>query len=195
MSAYKPPHLRNPIVEQPPRMPQRSYNNSFKTRQKSQWDIQREEAAKQKEQDEKAREEKRLRGLEMNDENFPTLGNATTSTSGWAGRKFSELVSEWKEEDDRTKEEDEILNSNEHDVFVLPKFTNLHRFEEPEDIVEEVSSSKQVDDEWTTVKSKKNRKPKPLPSEEQDNFEEQENNDTVWSEERQEHETCWDERP
>jgi hypothetical protein len=195
MSAYKPPHLRNPIVEQPPRMPQRSYNNSFKTRQKSHWDIQREEAAKQKEQEEKAKEEKRLRGLEMNDENFPTLGNATTSTSGWAGRKFSELVSEWKEEEDRLKEEDEILNNNEHDVFVLPKFTNMHRFEEPEDVVEEISPIKQVEDEWITVKSKKNRKPKALVSEEHDNFEEQENNDTVWSEERQEHETCWDERP
>ena len=198
MSAYKPPHLRNPMAEQPPRMPQRSsYNKNFKPRQKSFWDQQREEAAKQKEQEDKQKEENRLRGLEMNEENFPTLGNPNTSSYGWNGRKFSELATEWKEEDDRLKDYQlNSKNTEDSDIFVLPKFTNIHRFEEPEDTQEETKLVPQVEDEWTVVKSRKNRKSKtPNNTEESNNFDEIENDDTVWAEERQEHETCWDERP
>ena len=171
------------------RRPRPSNNKGF-------WERQREQEQKAKEEEQKLLEEKRIRALEMNEENFPVLGNPGAKTTSWGGRKFSELASEWKEEQDKIVEE-EALNSTRGEVredFVLPRFMTNRRFEEPEDVVEEPKPLPSPDDEWTVVSNRKVRKPKPIIDDEFEAHDEvDETGETVWDA-PEEHETCWDER-
>lgn len=176
-----------------PRSEQRSQRPS---NQKSYWERQRQEQQKAKEEEQKLLEEKRLKSLEMNEDNFPVLGNPPAKSSGWDGRKFSELASEWKEEQDKLIDENTMNNVKDEirEDFVLPRFMTTRRFEEPEDVVDEPKTVTPVEDEWTVVSHKKVRKPKPIID---DEFDEQaevdDNGETVWDG-PEEHETCWDER-
>jgi hypothetical protein len=190
MSKYVAPHLRDNT------MPRSEQRRTRPSNQKTYWDRQREIEQKTKDEEEKLVEKKRIESLEMTEENFPALGNSSTKTTGWGGRKFSELASEWKEEDDKLIET-ETMNSVREDTredFVLPRFMTTRRFEEPEDVAEEPKPASPVDDEWTVVSHRKVRKPKPIIDDEFDQRDEvNENGDTVWDA-PEEHETCWDER-
>jgi hypothetical protein len=194
---YVPPHLRNqqPKERHPPR---RQYD-------KPHWQIEKEKAEAEAEEKRKEAE----RGLERTEENFPALGSSDIRPLGWvkdSGRKFTQLVSEWKEEEDKRKEEEEFENrrseSNTY-AFTLPKFHTMGRFGEPEDEIEDDQVEQQLvvnpqteDDGWVLVE-KKFRKPKSEKTFEEfekdmEKIDDQED-DTVWGA-PEEHETCWDER-
>lgn len=114
---------------------------------KARWEIEKEEA-------ERKRQEEIARGLERTEENFPQLGNATAKTLSWGGRKFTDLVNEWKEEDDKKKsleeKPEEGYFEKEYEEFVMPKFQPTHRYYEPEPVPEE-KPAVQEDDGWVTV--------------------------------------------
>jgi hypothetical protein len=129
------------------------------------------------------------------EDNFPVLGNGAPRSS-WIGRKFSQLATEWNHEDEKRKEDAENVKTQRHDyTVVLPRFQNIRKFEEPEDIELNAPLSETPDDGWKRVERKKTQsKPKERTFEEYDKEEENhdQNNETVWD--VPEHETCWDER-
>lgn len=167
------------------RAPRRQFEKPF-------WQIEKEKA----EQEAIEKQKEIERGLEDTEQNFPTLGVAGIK-SGWSGtRKFTELVSEWKADEDKKKEEEEAektLGYKNDTGFVLPQFNNVRRFEEPEEVIEEAEQP--AEDEWTRVDHRKYRKPKAEKTFEEDEFDddEGEHDDTVWGG-QEEHQTCWDDR-
>jgi hypothetical protein len=179
-----------------------------------QWkkDLEAAKLAKQKQ------EEDLVKGMVMNDTNFPPLSSADKSSSGvvW-NKKFSTLASEWKTDAERHAEEEKIkmefhksqdLASNATDTasgtaalppkaFKLPQFTNAHRYveEEAEDDEAGKPAAAGVDDNtWTLVDTNKLRRKKTFEEmEEQGSLTPDE--DGVWKDDLPaEHETCWDER-
>lgn len=107
---------------------------------------------------------------EMNDTNFPALGEVPKKVTVWGGTKsFAELASEWKEKqetDELMKQHEEEKKSQQPTYYrqnvPLPKFHNVRRFVEPEDD-EEVAKpvNKKEDDEgWTVVDRTKVRREK-----------------------------------
>lgn len=168
------------------RAPRRQFEKPF-------WQIEKEKA----EQEAIEKQKEMERGLEDTEQNFPTLGVAGIK-SGWSGtRKFTELVSEWKADEDKKKEDEETektLGYKNDTGFVLPQFNNVRRFEEPEEVLDE-EEEKPAEDSWTRVDHKKYRKPKAEKTFEEDEFDEDdgEHDDTVWGG-QEEHQTCWDDR-
>lgn len=129
---------------------------------------------------------------EKTEENFPVLVASTTPLrNATSSRKFNELASDWQLEDDIRKEQEQLekANGNKPNAFVLPKFRSVKRFSEPEDIEPEVKPPKQ-DDEWTTVNTRKPRKPRSERRIEEDTEQPTIEDDTVW--EAPEEESCWD---
>ena len=214
--SYVPPHMRNKqsTSDSTPKNMERSSAFHKERRQprrpyeKPQWQIEKENADAEQE----TKLDKQRRGMENTEENFPSLGFPFEKTVTWSGeRKFTELASEWKESNDKQKEEEQVertrSENNEYtNTFILPRFRNIHRFEEPEDqdilIEKEIdNANKNIDDNdgWTVVE-RKNRKSKrektleELDAEYQKSQEEDDIKDeTVWGA-PEEHETCWDER-
>lgn len=188
--------------------PKRRYPNIPRDRQQRRY-IPRNDIL-QKQQQEQEQQLEFQKKMEDTPENFPALGQISTSeNSVWGGNKsFAQLASEWKQEEDKTEimkriEEKEQDKTN----FAIPKFNNIHRFTEeiPQqyqefDEVEEVSKqdiAKNEEDEWVTVTSRKQRKPKrELTIEEKFPDPEDQNGNSVWNEdfEKQEYETCWDDK-
>jgi hypothetical protein len=171
--AYVPPHLRNKKQQEVPRS-----NSSRYERPRSPTPVPSPVA-------------------KLVEDSFPVLGNGTQRSS-WIGRKFADLASEWNEDDERRKEDAEIIKAQQrHDyTVVLPRFQNIRKFEEPEDMEVEASRSNEDSaDGWKTIERKKpQQKPRDKTFEEYEKEEEKkdENDDTVWD--IPEHETCWDER-
>jgi hypothetical protein len=194
--SYIAPHLRN---QQP-----KERHSSRRQYDKPHWQIEKEKAEAEAEEKRKEAE----RGLERTEENFPALGSSDIRPLGWvkdSGRKFTQLVSEWKEEEDKLKEDEEFENrrseSNTY-AFTLPRFHTTGRFGEPEDETEQYTEEELItkeqteDDGWVLVE-KKFRKPKSEKTFEEfekdmEKLDDQED-DTVWGA-PEEHETCWDER-
>lgn len=120
---------------------------------KPQWEIDKENAEREK-------REAIQRGLEQTEENFPRLGTGQSKTINWSGRKFVELASEWKADDDARKAVEELsasASSTNADVFVMPKFTLTHHYTE-EDVIEDDDAPPPVQDSvseedagWVTV--------------------------------------------
>ena len=213
-NSYVPPHMRtkqdtpaqpittdrrNPFQKER-RAPRRPHEKPF-------WQIEEERAKLALEEKNKDAE----RGLEKTEENFPSLGGnkpIVQSGSIWAGsQKFSELAAEWKSTDEQRKEEEDRQNNptgnktSYDEVFQLPRFRNVRRFIEPEnDYCEEIDLPTvdpiPEEEEWTVVDNRKYRKPKPefdFSEEGLDNYDENEEDGTVWGA-AEEHETCWDDR-
>jgi len=178
--------------------------NSFqkqprRSHQRQRWEIDMEIAQEKRRQEEGA-ELARKNALEQTVENYPPLANAQVVKSKWAGdRKFTDLASEWSSTSAIQKEEEEIAKSrsrNQEYSFILPRFQNIHRFEEPEDneIQESANPIKEDEDGWNTVKRIKVRKlkqDKTLLELEKETAESSEPDETVWNQ-PQEYETCWD---
>ena len=198
--SYVPPHVRNPQSNPNPFKKER--HPPRRTYEKSSWDLQREQAEYQAEEKRK----NARRGLEKTEENFPVLGNGSCVASArWniTDRKFSQLVSEWKNDDDERKEQEEKQKDTvrkEKDVLVLPVFRNTKRFSDLDEKSpkedEHEKPTPTVDDDWTNVDSRKYRKPKPERTSEDESMNEPKDDaedDTVWAT-QEEHETCWDDR-
>lgn len=132
---------------------------------------------------------------------------APKTASKWGDKKsFASLAVEWdehsklaeleKQQQEHEKQQDMVFNRKT--VMPLPRFHNVRRFVEPEEIEEETEEKPTVsnpDDEgWTTVDRKKYRRQKTIeekanrpPTPDQD--------ETVWDGNGlEEHETCWDQR-
>jgi hypothetical protein len=205
--SYVPPHLRNKpqstdsnILQNPSKKDRRPPRRTY---EKTQWESKKEEEQREAEEKRKATQ----RSLEDTVENFPALGNSTTTSSTWKinTRKFSELASDWKTNDDNQKEREErekVAGNKHSDVFVLPRFRRVQRFSDTEDDSpneEGNASEKPVlnpeEEGWTLVDKKTYRKPKAERNlSDEDSVEQKhEEDDTVWAA-PEEHETCWDER-
>lgn len=89
----------------------------------------------EKERIEKERQEAIERGLQRTEENFPALGSASAKTVSWGGRKFTELVTEWKDKDEQEKviKEGTALPEKTSDVFVMPVFRPRRFYVEEDD--------------------------------------------------------------
>ena len=180
--SYVPPHLRN---KQPTNDTQEQLTNTFKN----------ERRPPRRVYDKPPVESVNTRIIEKTEENFPTLVsvNPTLRTQP-GGRKFNELASDWKVEDDIRKEQEQLgKETNKNNVFILPKFRSVQRFSEPEDNYpdNEPEPVPQMQDEWTIVNTRKPRKPKSERTREEDNTDQpNEEDDTVW--EAPEEESCWD---
>ena len=176
-------------VKRDRRPPRRTY-------EKSQWEIQKEEA-------EREAAEKNKTALENTDANFPVLGRATTATTWNSGLNFSKLAADWeKNDDERKKREEQEKEFGQRAVaatsttFSLPMFRPTRRFSEPDErsSSEEERSAPKEDDGWTVVDSTKYRKPKTKrESDDEGVNDKKEEDDTVWGG-PEEHETCWDDR-
>jgi hypothetical protein len=119
----------------------------------------------EKQRIEREREEALKLATEKTDKNFPSLGKVSnnTSASGWGSKKFTELVSDWKEEDDLRKDEEKLQKLYEEEMhrrekFRMPYFSLHNRFVEPEDdyspsdYIPEKEEEKELDtDTWTTI--------------------------------------------
>lgn len=162
---------------------------------KAQWEIEEEKQKQKLEEEQQA--------LANTLENFPTLGNnGSPKTLAWGGgKKFVELASEWKEDE----EHNEILKrmeaseeSERHRLdFALPKFHNVRRFIEPEDFQEEQDISSlniPQKDEWIEVKKKVHFKKEKTLEEKFPDPEDEHSKDSVWADGVEEHETCWEDK-
>lgn len=163
--------------------------------QKQQWEI-------EKENMERERREAIERGLERTEENFPSLGNSIAKPVAWGGRKFSELASEWKAQDDRKKEVEETGYEHTYrgDEFVMPQFAPIQNFVEPEEDDEEsppapLSTTEETD--WVTVdhgaKQRARRSRKNARIEERlRRYDEGEEPEPMGDNLDEEDDTCWD---
>lgn len=215
-SKYVPPSMRlkngmtvplpdlNDIVSPTERKKQQDgekYNrkNNYRKRNnysKPQWEVEK-EAAEKAEREKKEAAEKAA--LENTEENFPSLSRGVPKTNSWGGgRKFSELAVEWKAKADEDAVTQNVTEKDTSaDGLILPKFNNVHRFHEPEEkALSKTVDEKNPDDEWKTVRRKVYiPKKKTVGDEIKEEEEKPESDDTVWAtEEKEEHETCWDER-
>ena len=160
--------------------------------QKPQWEVEKEKQAA--DALEKLKEEER--GLEHTEKNFPVLGVSVANPRTWGGRKFTEMASEWKDNDEREKQTSEEKATSEEYNFVLPKFRTVRRFAEPEEELDE-PEDKPAEEEWELVQRKVRKVRRDLTEEELEAKyaprDDDENGDTVWAG-TEEHQTCWDER-
>lgn len=143
------------------------------------------------------------------EDEFPTLVPAQTSHRVWGGTStFAEKAREWKEQADTQKEENKVALEVELDRAssinrVLPKFHNIRRFVETDEAEshaqpEAVKPSNAQDDEsgWILVERKLRKKQKTLTEIADEDFakaSDEEHDDSVWNEDKQLHETCWEE--
>ncbi len=142
------------------------------------------------------------------EDEFPSLSGAPTTRRVWGGTSsFADKAREWsvkaqkdaEEEASRKKAEVELRSPSV--VRALPKFHNVRRFVEPEEQEEEhVEEKPPANDEesgWTLVEKKVRKKKKTLTEIADEDFakaSDEENSESVWNDEKELHETCWDER-
>lgn len=145
------------------------------------------------------------------EDEFPVLTSAPTVQRVWGGpTSFAEKAREWNEKSQKDSEEAEARKRAEIEVRpsavrILPRFHNVRRFVEQEEPEEELldDSTKPAsmeDDEsgWTLVERKVRKKRKTLTEvadEELTKISDGEQSDSVWDNDKELHETCWDERP
>ena len=145
------------------------------------------------------------------EDDFPTLAGAPSTRRVWGGStSFAEKAREWNEKAQKDSEEDAARKRAEVDSQspsvsrVLPRFRNVRRFVEPEEYEEERVEEKPApesanNDEsgWTLVEKKARKKRKTLTEiadEDLAKGSDGENSDSVWNEDKELHETCWDDR-
>ena len=179
---------------------------------------------KQVEEEEARKKAAEAKALEDNEINFPRLGLNASRSSTWQGRKFSELATSWRDDEENKKALAEAQKNAEtlhYPDIVLPKFNNVGRHtddydeeyyeeEKNEDVNQEVvgdGENKEADDEgsgeWVTVRRKRAPREKGLKksaeiqalTEEDFKSDSDKEGDTVWGGEGKEtHETCWEGR-
>lgn len=142
------------------------------------------------------------------EDEFPVLSNAPTSRRVWGGpTSFADKAREWRVKAERDAEVEAARKKAELEarppsvVRVLPKFHNVRRFVEPEEErpTEEPKTEATNDEDsgWTLVEKKVRKKRKTLTEIADEEFakaSDEENSESVWNDEKELHETCWDER-
>jgi hypothetical protein len=143
------------------------------------------------------------------EDDFPTLSAAPTTYRVWGGTSsFAEKAKEWgvkaqqDSEDEAARKRAGVDEYTSTNLRVLPKFRNVRRFIEPEEYEEEPADDKppstnNEESGWTLVEKKARKKRKTLTEiadEELAKGSDGENSDSVWNDEKDLHETCWDER-
>jgi hypothetical protein len=143
------------------------------------------------------------------EDDFPTLSKGPTTYRVWGGSgSFAEKAKEWGVKSQKDSEEEVARKKEEAEghtsvnVRILPKFHNIRRFIEPEEYEEESVDDKpqptnNEESGWTLVEKKARKKRKTLTEiadEELAKGSDGENSDSVWNDEKDLHETCWDER-
>ncbi len=128
-------------------------NNNRRNRfyEKPQWEVEKERLEQEKaEQD--------ARNMEQTEENFPSLVSSRPVLSTWSGRKFNELASEWKADEDERKVIQEASKTSGDtttpvvDGFVMPTFKLTHHYAEKEEtVVSDDKPAEKEEDEWVTV--------------------------------------------
>lgn len=141
--------------------------------------------------------------LTLDESSFPALGSTVKTTKPVWGKKFSELASEWKTQEEESK----ILDSPKKDDrdIVLPRFNPTHKFVEQETAVPE---PQEEESDWTTVdrtakklaqlarkQQRIDEKMRRMDEGEDVESDKSEPEDTCWNDGPAAHETCWDERP
>lgn len=132
----------------------RMKSNRYRNYEKPQWEV-------EKERIEREKQEAQERGMRPTEENFPKLGNGVAKPVNWGGRKFTELATEWKAEEDQRKEAEEAekkgVETPKNEKFVLPTFNpSRHYVETEEEETAPVQETPQVQEEdedsgWTTI--------------------------------------------
>jgi hypothetical protein len=142
------------------------------------------------------------------EDEFPTLTSAPPAVRVWGGTTtFAEKAREWSEQAARDAEEALARKQAEAEVRppnaarALPRFHNVRRFVEQEEEVEEEENDyvkpNDEDSGWTLVERKARKKPKSLTQiadEELAKASDEDRGDSVWNDDKELHETCWDER-
>ena len=177
-------------------------SNRIRNYEKPQWEV-------EKERIERERREAQERGMKDTEENFPRLGGGTAKPVNWSGRKFTELATEWKSEEELRKAAEEAekkgTETPKTERFILPTFNPSRHYVETDDgemtPLPDMPAQKMEneDDGWTTVDhaakfaARRARKQKrleeklkrydegeePEPAEDVDNQEEQD--DSCWN--------------
>lgn len=196
MSKYIPPNMRNkqtsePVAQHHSRPSDRRQRRHY---QKPLWEIEKEQAEAAAAEERKKQEA----GLENSEDNFPSLGQPAKSMRVWGGeRSFADLAQEWSAKAETEKIEGEMKSEvTDNTDFSLPRFRNVHRFHEPEDVT--VAATEEVPaDEWQRVERRVYTKKKTVMDYTENDFEkegEETNQETVWGDAPNEYETCWDEK-
>lgn len=130
------------------------------------------------------------------EEKFPALSNTNTVrvTEQKPGKSFASLATDWANESERQKEEDDnqryyrqtMNDVHKQSSIPLPKFHNVRHFVEPEDDEKETTPAMVNNDEtgWIEVRrKKKDRRPKTFEEKlAEDELKEQEpKEETVWN--------------
>jgi hypothetical protein len=185
---YVPPHLRNKPQVEEERKPK--YQNTRRY-EKPRWQVLEEE-------EEANRKQKQEQGMVDNDENFPSLSTTVVKTHS-VKKSFAEiaLAGHEKSEQEAMKKSIEEKYRTERFNVPLPIFHNVRNFVEPEDDgITDQPNSHQTQDDWITVDRKKHRNKKSIEEiiEGEEHQEQVNQENTVWGEQLEEHQTCWDER-
>lgn len=146
------------------------------------------------------------------EDEFPTLNSVPTVRRVWGGpSSFADKAREWGEKAQKDAEQEVSRKKAELEARppsvarVLPRFHNVRHFVEPEDYEEDrakeepkpESTNNDEDSGWTLVERKVRKKRKTLTEiadEELAKASDEENSESVWNDEKELHETCWDER-
>ena len=143
------------------------------------------------------------------EDEFPSLGQIPTTRRVWGGTStFAEKAREWSAHSEKEAQElearkkVEIVMQPRMSMRPLPRFQNIRRFvEDHEPEKQETTNPEDGEDEesgWTLVEKKARKKQKSLTEIADEDLEkgsEEENGESVWNNDEKElHETCWDER-
>jgi hypothetical protein len=143
------------------------------------------------------------------DHEFPSVLAAPTSQRVWGGTaSFADKAREWQLQSDKDSEDTELRKKVESDaqfpsiIRVLPKFNNVRHFVEHDesdgdsgDELPKQAPPPGDDSGWTLVERKLRKKRKTLTEIADDDLAKQsddEHEDSVWNDEKQLYETCWD---
>jgi hypothetical protein len=143
------------------------------------------------------------------EDEFPSLSEVPMTRRVWGGTSsFADKAREWSvkaqkdAEDLATRKKVEAESRTPTNARMLPRFHNVRRFVEPEEYEEETAQTKPdakhgEESEWILVEKKVRKKKKSLTEiadEELAKASDEENSESVWNDEKELHETCWDER-
>jgi hypothetical protein len=166
-------------------------------------ELEAEKLAKQK------KDEEQLKGMTVNDTNFPPLSSGDKSLNGvvW-NKKFSTLASEWKTDAEKHVEEEKIKTEfkKSQDIYVtgglapkklkLPQINSAEQYADEEEETNDKPVTAGLDDNtWTLVDTHKVRRKKTIEEREEQEQSSSHEDEGVWKDDMlAEHETCWDDR-
>jgi hypothetical protein len=141
------------------------------------------------------------------EDEFPALGVSTNIVLKpvWNNGSFADKAREMSirsKEEQEEKERKKLLDTeltSTMNVRTLPRFNNIHRYVEQEPESESEKEEEKEEEEWITVSNKRRNKKRKVIEElidniDNDNPEPEENQDSVWNQDAEANETCWDDK-